>query len=244
MDNLHLLNNKPKKDNSRGFYIALGVCLIAIGVAAWTTYDSVVNYAAPNEGTVSSEQVQHTNEAVSGIKVYEEASSVPVPVLSSEPAPKVKEEVSKAPVTPPSKVPAKRTEAKVLTFTSPVDKTVTQGFSGQNPVYSKTFKDWRVHTGTDFAAKPGDTVKAAADGTVKDIVSDDFYGNTVVVMHDNIETSYCGLGTIIVRKGEGLKQGQKIGTVGITPFESADASHMHLSMKRDGKYIDPLSVIK
>lgn len=122
MDNLHLLNNKPKKDNSRGFYIALGVCLIAIGVAAWTTYDSVVNYAAPNEGTVSSKQVQHTNEAVSGIKVYEEESSEPAPVISSEPAPKVKEEVSKAPVTPPSKVPAKRTEAKVLTFTSPVEK--------------------------------------------------------------------------------------------------------------------------
>ena len=244
MDNLHLLNNKPKKNNSRGFYIALGVCLIAIGVAAWTTYDSVVNYAAPNEGAASSEQAQHTNEAVSGIKVFEGNSSAPAPVISSEPAPAVKEEVSKAPQAPSSKVPARRTQANVLTFTSPIDKTVTQNFSGQNPVYSKTFKDWRVHTGADFAAKPGDTVKAAADGTVKSIVADDFYGNTVIIMHGDIETSYCGLSTVIVRKGEVLKQGQKIGTVGITPFESADASHMHLSMKRAGKYIDPLSVIK
>lgn len=243
MDNLHLLNNKPKKNNSRGFYIALGVCLIAIGVAAWTTYDSVVNYAAPNEGPASSAQAKHTNEAVSGIKVFEGESSAPV--ISSQPAPQVKEEVSKAaPQAPSSKTPAKRTQANVLTFTSPVDKAVTQNFSGQNPVYSKTFKDWRAHTGADFAAKPGDTVKAAAEGTVKSIVSDDFYGNTVVVMHGNIETSYCGLSTVIVRKDEVLKQGQKIGTVGITPFESADASHMHLSMKRAGKYIDPLTVIK
>ena len=34
-------NSKKKKWNTRGFYIALSVSLVAVGIAAWTTYDSI-----------------------------------------------------------------------------------------------------------------------------------------------------------------------------------------------------------
>nr|WP_319489896.1 M23 family metallopeptidase [uncultured Caproiciproducens sp.] len=243
MSNLHLLNNKSRKNNSKGFYIALGVCLIAIGVAAWTTYDSVVNYASPDEGATSSAQAQHTNETVSGIKVFggEGTSSAAV---SSKPE-SAREEPSKAPsAAPSSAAPAKQTVASVLTFTSPVDKTVTQKFSGENPVFSNTMKDWRVHQGTDFSAKLGATVKAVANGTVKNVYTDDLYGTAAVIMHGDVETYYCGLNAVTVKKGATVKQGQQIGTVGTVPCESVDASHLHLSMKKSGKYIDPLSIIK
>lgn len=241
MSNLHLLNNKSGKNNSRGFYIALGVCLIAVGVAAWTTYDSVVNYASPNEGTTSSAVAQHTNETVSGIKVFgaDSESSVAAPSeTESSTAP------SKVPSTAPSSVPAKQTTASVLTFTYPVGKDVMQKYSGENPVYSKTMKDWRVHTGVDFSAKVGDPVKAAADGTVKNAYADDLNGNTIIIMHGNVETYYCGLKEMSVKKGAVVQQGQKIGTVGTVAFESADASHLHLAMKKNNKFIDPLSIIK
>jgi murein DD-endopeptidase MepM/ murein hydrolase activator NlpD len=244
MSNLHLLNNKPKKNNSKGFYIALGVCLIAVGVAAWTTYDSVINYASPNEGATSSAAVQHTNETVSGIKVFGSDSE------SSVAAPS-KAEPSSAPSKAPSKaassaasVPAKQTTAKVLTFTYPVDKDVLQKYSGENPVYSKTMKDWRVHTGVDFGAKTGDSVKSAADGTVKSVSTDDLNGTTIVIMHGNVETYYCGLKETSVKNGAAVKQGEKIGTVGTPAFESTEASHLHLAMKKNGKFIDPLSLIK
>ena len=245
MSNLHLLNNKSKKNNSKGFYIALGVCLIAVGVAAWTTYDSVVNYASPDEGATSSAQAQHTNETVSGIKVVasEAASSAAAPSEAesekNEPAP------SQAPsAAPSSAVPAKQTAASVLTFTSPVDKTVTQKFSGENPIFSNTMKDWRVHNGTDFSAKAGAVVKAVADGTVKNVYTDDLYGTTVVILHGEYETYYCGLNAVAVKKGATVKQSQQIGAVATVPCESVDASHLHLSMKKGGKYVDPLSVIK
>ncbi len=241
MSNLHLLNNKSRKNNSKGFYIALGVCLIAVGVAAWTTYDSVVHYASPNEGTTSSAVAQRTNEAVSGIKVFGNDSEP-----SEAPS---KPQSSTAPSSPASAVPAKPTTAKpaaasVLTFTSPVDKAVTQKYSGENLVYSKTMKDWRAHTGVDFSAKLGDTVKSVAEGTVKNVYMDDRNGNTVVIMHGNVETYYCGLKEMSVKKGAAVKQGQRIGTVGTAPFENADASHLHLVMKKNGKFIDPLSIIK
>lgn len=243
MSNLHLLNNKSRKNNSKGFYIALGVCLIAVGVAAWTTYDSVVNYASPNEGTTSSAVTQHTNETVSGIKVFgsDSVSSSALP-SKAEPSSAPSKVTSTAPVK--ATVPAKQTTASVLTYTYPVGKDVLQKYSGENPVYSKTMKDWRVHTGVDFSAKLGDTVKAVADGTVKKVYTDDLNGNTVVIMHGNVETYYCGLNEMSVKKGATVKQGQKIGTVGTTAFESTDAAHLHLTMIKNGKYIDPLSIIK
>lgn len=246
MSNLHLLNNKSRKNNSKGFYIALGVCLIAVGVAAWTTYDSVVHYASPNEGTTSSAAaVKPTNETVSGIKVYGGDSASSATVSSkAQPSSTPSSAPSAAPTVVKPTKPAKPTTASVLTFTSPVDKAVTQKFSGENPVYSKTMQDWRVHTGVDFSAKLGDTVKAVADGTVKSVYTDDRNGNTVVIMHGDVETYYCGLKESSVKQGAPVKQGEKIGTVGTTPFESADEPHLHLIMKKNNKYIDPLSIIK
>ena len=248
MNNLHLLNNRSRKNNSRGFYIALGVCLIAIGVAAWTTYDSVVNYASPNEDSASSAAVQQTNQTVSGIKVI---TSEPESALEAEPskaapsqAESAKPASSSAPKNPASKAPAKQTAAQVLTFKYPVSNTITQKYSGQNPVYSKTMQDWRVHTGVDLSAQQGDAVKAIADGTVKDVYADDSYGNTIVITHGDVEAYYCGMGQTNVKKGAVVKQGQEIGTVGIVPSESLDPSHLHLSMKKSGKFIDPLSILK
>lgn len=248
MSNLHLLNNGPKKNNSKGFYIALGVCLIAIGVAAWTTYDSVVNYTAPDEEPASSAVVQPTNEAVSGIKVIE---SEP-PVVSSE-APVSQAEVSSAAPkdtassaasTSTASTPAKKAAAPALTFTYPVGTNILQKYSSDNLVYSKTMKDWRAHTGTDFAAKQGEEVKAMADGTVKNVYADAMYGNTVVITHGDVEAYYCGLYQTTAKKGVKVKQGDKIGTVGSIPMENSDDTHFHLAVKKNGKFIDPMTLLK
>ncbi|HCW80164.1 MAG TPA: hypothetical protein DG942_03535, partial [Ruminococcaceae bacterium] len=48
--------NQPMKKSgkrNKGFYIALGVCLIAVGAAAWTTYSSVSNYTSPKTNVQS-----------------------------------------------------------------------------------------------------------------------------------------------------------------------------------------------
>ena len=248
MNNLHLLNTKSPKNNSKGFYIALGVCLIAIGVAAWTTYDSVTNYASPSTSSPSS-AVQPTNQTLSGITVNTsepEASSEVSAAPSSEAESSEPAVVSQKPVSskPAASQPAKQTTAPVLTFQYPVGSTVTQEYSGENPVYNKTMQDWRVHTGVDISAQQGDVIKAAANGTVKDVLADDSLGNVVVITHGSIEAYYCGLGQTSVKKGDSVRQGQQIGTLGIVPCESADAPHLHLAMKRGGKYIDPLSVLK
>lgn len=240
LNNLHLLNNRSKKNNSKGFYIALGICLIAVGVAAWTTYDSVVNYPA-KDGTASS--TQPVNQTASGVPVLVNSAQASQPASVAPESSKASAPASSAP-SKDSSVPAKQTQAPVFTFQYPVGKTVIAKFSGESPIYSKTLKDWRVHTGIDLSAKQGDPVKSAADGTVKDVYADDAMGNTAVITHGTITAYYCGLGQTGVKKGEKVKKGQQIGTVGIVPSESAEEDHLHFAMMQNGKYIDPLGVLK
>ena len=40
--------NEKKKKYSKGFYIALSFCLLAMAAAAWTTYSSVEDYMQPD----------------------------------------------------------------------------------------------------------------------------------------------------------------------------------------------------
>lgn len=38
---------RKKSTERRGFYLALAVCLTAIGIAAWSTYDTVSGFLEP-----------------------------------------------------------------------------------------------------------------------------------------------------------------------------------------------------
>lgn len=95
-----------------------------------------------------------------------------------------------------------------------------------------------------FPVPEGDEVKAAAAGAVKQIYTDDFYGATVVISHGELETLYAGLDQILVKEGDEVKAEQKIGTLGMIPSESADGTHLHFSVRRGEKWIDPATLLK
>lgn len=234
--------SSKKSGKNKGFYIALGVCLIAVGAAAWTTYDSVTNYTTPQ--TPAQSEAKKTNNTVSGIFITESsspASSAPVSSapVSSAPVSSAPKAVSSA----PSKPAAKPTAAQADTFSFPVSGKVSQNFSKQ-PVFCKTLGDYRAHPGVDLSAKSGEAVKSAADGVVKEVANDGLNGNTIVIQHGSIETSYCGLNKMLVKEKQTVTHGQQIGTVGIDPMESDNGPHLRLIMKKDGQYIDPMTVLK
>ncbi|MEG2597022.1 MAG: M23 family metallopeptidase, partial [Oscillospiraceae bacterium] len=56
---------------------------------------------------------------------------------------------------------------------------------------------------------------------------------------------YCGLAdTVKVKKGQEVKLGDVLGEVGNTSVvETAEDFHLHLSMKKDNKWIDPMTVM-
>lgn len=205
----------------RSVYAALGVCLVAVAAAAWTTFESISStLSGSTPDTVQSQPVEPTGETVSGVMEETESSSVESEVVSEE-----AEDTS--------------VNATPETLQLPLENGVLKAFSGEELVYSQTLKDWRTHNGTDFQAESGEDVLSIADGTVTKVYDDGLLGNVVVVTSGEIEASYCGLNSeISVKEGETVAAGQVLGTVGEIPAEQAESTHLHLEVKRDGVYID------
>lgn len=248
MSNLHFKsdNHSPNKNN-KGFYIALGVCLVAVGVAAWTTYDSVVKYASPEDPS-SSYSASPTGRPQSGVYAEnppEVTSSTPESVPEAS-KPEASSQAAEKPAESKPAEQAKPTAAKPASYVYPVSETVTKNFSGDNPIFSDTMQDWRVHSGIDFEANIGDPVKSIDAGTVLDSYQDGNLGNVLVIEHSaEIVAYYCGLGdTLLVKKGDTVKSGQKIGSVHVVPIESVEKPHLHLEIKKSGVLIDPITLFQ
>ena len=124
---------------------------------------------------------------------------------------------------------------------SPVEfSRVSSGFGSR---FHPIFKNWRAHTGVDFAAPRGTRVLASADGTVVSAGVRGGYGNAVEIRHGGgITTLYGHLSGFAagVRAGTRVQQGQPIGYVGATGF--ATGPHLHYEFKIAGIHQDPMRV--
>jgi murein DD-endopeptidase MepM/ murein hydrolase activator NlpD len=124
---------------------------------------------------------------------------------------------------------------------SPVEfSRVSSGFGAR---FHPIFKNWRAHTGVDFAAPRGTRVLATADGHVVAAGPRGGYGNAVEIRHGNgITTLYAHLSGFAtgVRAGARVQQGQPIGFVGATGY--ATGPHLHYEFKIAGIHQNPLRV--
>jgi murein DD-endopeptidase MepM/ murein hydrolase activator NlpD len=124
---------------------------------------------------------------------------------------------------------------------SPVEfSRISSGFGTR---FHPIFKNWRAHTGVDFAAPRGTRVLAAADGTVVAAGSRGGYGNAVEIRHGGgITTLYGHLSGFArgLHAGSRVRQGEPIGFVGATGF--ATGPHLHYEFRIAGIYQDPLRV--
>ena len=119
-------------------------------------------------------------------------------------------------------------------------------FSGDTLVKDETMGDWRVHTGTDYAAQSGMRVYAVSDGTVERAEVDAQYGGTVVInLTDGKQAVYqCLAENLKVSAGDHVRAGDVIGTVGTIGYaESGQESHLHLELYANGEAIDPEQVL-
>lgn len=98
----------------------------------------------------------------------------------------------------------------------------------------------KFHNGIDFTAPEGTPIQATGDGKVKKVEKRrSGYGYSVTINHGyGYETLYAHMKTILVKKGEKVKKGQKIGTVGNTG--SSTAPHLHYEVRLDGRAVNPI----
>lgn len=129
-------------------------------------------------------------------------------------------------------------------FMYPLNEVVSKQYSGSNLVYSETMGDYRSHNGVDFQGQEGDTVKAIADGIILSVTQDELWGTTIEIDHGhNMIARYSGFKTKKAEKGQILKQGDSLGTLGGIPLESADGSHLHLEIKIEDKFVNPMEAM-
>jgi murein DD-endopeptidase MepM/ murein hydrolase activator NlpD len=99
-------------------------------------------------------------------------------------------------------------------------------------------KRYRYHPGVDFAAKMGTPIYAAADGIVKFAGYNGGYGRYVSIDHlYGFETRYGHMQQILVRPGQRVKRGDRIGLVGKTGL--ATAPHLHFEVHFKGQEVNP-----
>ena len=102
-------------------------------------------------------------------------------------------------------------------------------------------KRWKAHRGVDYAADRGTPVMAAGDGKVIKAAYDKYNGHHVFIQHgEKYVTKYLHFTKRKVKKGQTVKQGQMIGTVGSTGL--ASGPHLHYEFLVNGVHRNPRTV--
>ena len=99
----------------------------------------------------------------------------------------------------------------------------------------------KMHTGFDFACKPGNPVYASGDGVVSSVTFELFnYGNSVVIDHGfGYKTRYAHLKTIFVAEGMKLKRGECIGESGNSG--KSTGPHLHYEVMYKDRFVNPVN---
>jgi murein DD-endopeptidase MepM/ murein hydrolase activator NlpD len=126
-------------------------------------------------------------------------------------------------------------------FVIPVENAIITGVYGSQRILNGKPK-W-PHYGLDFAADEGTKIKAMLDGVVTLAESDLFYtGRTLIFDHGHgISTLYMHMEKILVKKGQKVKQGDIIGTVGSTG--RATGAHLDVRLNWFQTRLDPATVL-
>lgn len=101
----------------------------------------------------------------------------------------------------------------------------------------------RLHKGVDFAGPVGTPLHATADGVVVHAGWSSGYGRLVKIKHAfGIETRYAHMSKIIVKEGQRVSRGQRIGDMGASG--RVTGPHLHYEVRVDGSAVNPMIFIK
>lgn len=212
----------------KGFYIALALCLLAVGAAGYGVFFNGETEEPPEAPALSDTPLE--------VEEPEPVPVEPVPEPEPEPEPETESEPAVSAAMPEVKVEAEQPRLTV----SPLSGEIVAAFSMEELQYSETLGDWRTHDGVDIQAQQGTAVTAASAGTVLEVYDDALLGTTVVLSHPGgYETRYaCLQAKPTVAAGDSVAAGAVIGAVGQTAAAEA-GPHLHFSVTREGEPIDP-----
>lgn len=156
---------------SKGFYVALAVCLLAVGAATWVALDSLKpsigsadatgsTYSSPNTAAADASAAAKPNDTSSSAAASRSSTTAShTGTASAEPQPSSDGTTVKANTT-------------ATYFVLPLTGDIIKNFSATELQYSDTYKDWRLHTAVDIQGDLGAKVKACGEGRVVGVTAD------------------------------------------------------------------------
>ncbi|MFJ8888474.1 peptidoglycan DD-metalloendopeptidase family protein [Streptomyces sp. NPDC102402] len=167
---------------------------------------------------------------------------------SAEAAPKAKSSAPAEEAAAPAEETAAKTadsgasESSASGYTSPVENpNVTTQYRASGASWSSGY-----HTGSDFQAASGTSVRSIGPGTVVSAGSGGSYGNEIVIQHsDGMYSQYAHLSSLEVSAGQTVTGGQQIGLSGSTG--NSTGPHLHFEVRTGPSYgsdVDPIAYLR
>ena len=101
----------------------------------------------------------------------------------------------------------------------------------------------KMHKGIDFSSPRGTPIYATGDGVISKLERKrSGYGHNVRINHGyGYQTLYAHMSKILVKEGQKIKKGQKIGLVGSTG--TSTAPHLHYEVHYKGNAVNPIHFV-
>lgn len=221
---------------------------ISCELDSWTAQEnSLEALAASLDAQIASLQAQYDAEVAAAATSTTTTTTATSASETSSTDPTVPGETT-APTEPatPTPVPTASTSGVSLQWPTWCH-TITSYFGNRvHPIYGTT----RFHSGIDIGAGFGDTIMAAASGTVIYVETPvpgqswggSGYGNYFIIDHGNgVSTLYAHCTNVYVSNGQTVSAGEAVGTVGSTG--GSTGSHLHFEVRINGNRVDPLGCL-
>ncbi|MFE9367464.1 LysM peptidoglycan-binding domain-containing M23 family metallopeptidase [Streptomyces sp. NPDC006978] len=163
-------------------------------------------------------------------------------------------EAKKAAPAEKTAAPAEKTAAPAETADSGASESTGSGWAApvENPNVTTQYRasgaSWSsgYHTGSDFQAASGTSVRSIGPGTVVSAGWSGSYGNEVVIQHeDGMYSQYAHLSFLEVSAGQTVTGGQQIGLSGTTG--NSTGPHLHFEVRTGPSYgsdVDPIAYLR
>ncbi|MCJ1675837.1 LysM peptidoglycan-binding domain-containing M23 family metallopeptidase [Streptomyces sp. APSN-46.1] len=187
-------------------------------------------------------------ESAPAPKRAEKPAGKSAPAAPSKAAPSQGKAAPAAPAAPAKKQQATGTTAgttattgKTASFVAPLGGGISTPYKTPGAMWSSGY-----HTGVDFIASSGTTVKAVGAGTVVSAGWGGAYGNEVIIRHaDGAYSQYAHLSQLSVSVGQSVTAGQRIGLSGSTG--NSTGPHLHFEIRTGPSYgsdMDPVAYLR